>query len=124
MSEQRIKTRVHARGEAQGVFDAIHLSYGTPPWPDGHGADWAEAFLEKLAELLPKRRVPKPEPEPIIPIAQLGSKIIMFGQHKSKCFDDIPLDYLDWLCATYEDLVKDVRAYLKHPDLETRRGNG
>jgi hypothetical protein len=121
IDEKRVKARKHARDEAQGAFDMIHLIDGTPPWPDGYGADWAEAFLEKLAELLPKRRVSEPEPEKPIPIARLGGKVMVFGQHNGKCFDDIPLDYLDWVCAKSEDFVKEVRAYLTHPDLESRR---
>lgn len=121
MDEKKIKARVAGRKEAIPIYEMLFLSDGTPPWDDGYGADYAEALLEKLAELLPHRRLPAPEPEKREPIARLGAMVIEFGQYKGQCFDEIPLDYLDWICRTYEGLVKGVRAYLTHPELESRR---
>jgi hypothetical protein len=119
--EEKIKARVYGRQQAAAAYDLILLSDGTPPWFDGHGADFAEAFIEKMAELLPKRRTDAPAKEPLPPIARLGAVTLNFGQHKGLPLDEIPLDYLDWLCRTYEDLVKDLKAYLTHPELKSRR---
>lgn len=58
----------------------------------------------------------KPEP-----IARLGATEMPFGEHKGTSFDDVPLEYLDWLCRTQENFYKSLRAYLKHPELESRR---
>jgi hypothetical protein len=90
--------------------------------PNNWGADYADAFCETLRSLLPQRRKDVVEPKSPPPIARLGAMQIPFGQHAGKCFDDIPLDYLDWLCRSQEDFYRDLRAYLKHPELESRRG--
>lgn len=55
------------------------------------------------------------------PIARLGSTTIPFGQYIGRDFDSVPLDYLDWLCREHESFYKILRAYLKHPELESRR---
>lgn len=122
MNEQRIKARIAGRNEAVPIYEMLFLSDGTPPWNDGCGADYAEALLEKLAELLPHRRVAEPEPEKPEPIARLGSYVIQFGRYAGHAFDDTPLDYLDWLCREQEGFYKRLRAYLTHPELESRRG--
>lgn len=56
-----------------------------------------------------------------IPIARLGATEMPFGGHAGKKFDDVPLEYLDWLCRSQEDFYKSLRAYLRHPELESRR---
>lgn len=58
----------------------------------------------------------KPEP-----IARLGATEMPFGAHAGKSFDETPVEYLDWLCRSQEGFYKSLRAYLKHPELESRR---
>ena len=60
----------------------------------------------------------KPEP-----IARLGAIEMPFGAYAGKSFDETPIEYLDWLCRSDESFYKSLRAYLKHPDLESRRGS-
>ena len=82
--------------------------------------DFMQAVIEKIVaecDLAPK---PEPAPTPE-PIARLGAMLVPFGQHVGKRFDDVPLDYLDWLCREQESFYKTLRAYLKHPELESRR---
>lgn len=74
--------------------------------------------LQRRAGLLP----PLPEEEKHEPIARLGKLQMVFGAHKGKPFDEIPLDYLNWLCGQQEDFYKSLRAYLKHPHLQSHRG--
>lgn len=121
-NEARIKIRIIARNDAAEHYEMLMLSDGTPPWFDGHGADYAEAFLEKLAELLPKRRVAVPQPAKSVPLERLGSTLLLYGQHKGKTFDETPIEYLDWLCRANEDMAKDLRDYLTHPEIKIRRG--
>lgn len=35
---------------------------------------------------------------------------------------EVEIDYLSWLCGQQEASMKSLRAYLKHPELESRRG--
>lgn len=79
------------------------------------------AFVEKLRLIL----IPlTPEQSTsLAPIGRLGAVQITFGQHAGKCYDDVPLDYLDWLCGQQENNLASLRAYLKHPEIESRRGS-
>ena len=71
--------------------------------------DGSHKHIEEVAEV-------KPEP-----IARLGATEMPFGAHAGKTFDETPLEYLDWLCRSQESFYKSLRAYLKHPQLESRR---
>lgn len=112
--QARIQARVDGRIAAHEIVTLLK-------WPDGHGADYADAFVSQIRDLLPKRKADAIDVIPV-PIARLGAVKLEFGAHKGKTLDEVPLKYLDWLCRTTEDTLKDVRAYLKHPDLESRRG--
>lgn len=73
--------------------------------------------IERLAFLLkPSKTTAK-----LIPIARLGGMPIQFGQYANKTLDEIPLDYLDWLCNSSEVTAKTIKEYLNHPELEARR---
>lgn len=74
--------------------------------------------LQRQAGLLP----PATEQEQHEPIARLGLNTVPFGKFKGETFDDTDRSYLDWLCSELEMFLKDLRAYLKHPDLESHRG--
>lgn len=117
MNEAKIKARVHGR-EIADVLSDMAISEMKPH--TGHGADFAEAMLERLHDLMPKRRCTAPT-DTIEPVARLGQTVIRFGSHCGKKFDQIPLDYLDWLCGEQEDFLKGLRAYLKHPALKEHR---
>lgn len=112
MDEHKVAAKVAGRKAAEELVSLLSV-------PDGHGADYADILCETLRALLPKRRVP--EPEKPIPIARLGAMQMNFGIHQGKTFDEIPLEYLDWLCRSQEDMCKNLRAYLTHPDLKSRR---
>lgn len=133
----RVEARVAARKAAKEIIELLS-------WPDGYGADYADAFVETIRELLPKRRCPicggtehvDPLPGTVgrrcikccdvgnsrpVPIARLGATRIEYGEFIGQCYDDIPLERLDWYCRKAEENAKSLRAYLKHPDLESRR---
>lgn len=73
--------------------------------------DGSHAEIEDAAEA-------KPEP-----IARLGATVMPFGAHAGKTFDETPRAYLDWLCSSQESFYKSLRNYLRHPELESRRGS-
>ncbi len=115
VDEGKILARKSARDSASEIIQLLE-------WPDGYGADFAEAFLEALRSKLPKRRTTEPTPEKPQPIARLGATVMPFGAHQGKSFDEVPLEYLDWLCGTQESFHQALKAYLKHPELISRRG--
>lgn len=109
----RIKSRIGGREAARELASLIedHIS----------DRDFMEACIKALrirAGLID----PVPKPEKPEPIARLGATIVPFGKHIGKQFDEVPTDYLDWLCREQEEFYKTLRAYLKHPQLETHRG--
>ena len=116
VEDDRIKARIAGRQQA---FEIVQLL----EWKDGTGADFAETFLEELRSKLPQRAKSQEPEKPPEPIARLGATKMNFGAHFGKSFDEVPLDYLSWLCGSSEDLLKSLRAYLKHPELEARRGS-
>jgi len=113
---QRIQACIDGRRQAIELFDLLE-------WEDGFGADFAESLLKELAKLLPHRKKDEISVEQPTPIARLGSTLMPFGAYQGKRFDDVPLEYLDWLCRSQEDFYRDLRAYLKHPELTARRGH-
>lgn len=84
-------------------------------------ADFMDGFLSRLNRDFGCCEIEtagvKPEP-----IARLGATRIPFGSYDGMAFDEIPLEYLDWLCRSQEEFYKQLRAYLKHPELKSRRG--
>lgn len=111
---KHIEARIAGRKAAKELFSLLE-------WPDGHGADYADGLLAALREMLPQRKADIVEPEKPIPIARLGATSIPFGKWLNYTFDETPLEYLDWLCSSQESFCKDLRAYLKHPELAGRR---
>jgi len=113
--ETRIKAKVKAREDAREIAEMLS-------WGNGTGADYAESFLKELRSRLPVKESAKP-PTPLapIPIARLGAVPMPFGEHRDKPLDDVPLQYLEWLCGKQEEFLQGLRAYLKHPELEARR---
>lgn len=49
MDAESIKAKVEGRRSANLLLELLE-------WPDNHGADYAEAFLDEMRKLLPKRR--------------------------------------------------------------------
>ncbi len=114
VNRKRLEGRVAGRTQGRELFSLLS---------DGDSKD--KPFMEALVEEFQLRggllNPPEPEP-PAEPIARLGSTPIPFGQYKGQDFDSVPIDYLDWLCREHEAFYKTLRAYLKHPELESRRG--
>lgn len=114
VNEAVIAARVAGRKAAEEIKPLLE-------WPNNHGADFADGFLSQMRQLLPQRKADAIEPEKPQPIARLGAIEMPFGAHAGKTLDDVPLEYLDWLCRSQEEFYKNLRAYLKHPELESRR---
>lgn len=112
---KRVAARKTGRREAELIFDCL------VSWPDNYGADYAEAFLEELKNRLPQRADHKPDEKQLTPIARLGSTSLWYGEFKGQTFDDVPLDRLQWYLKVSEDNAKQLREYLTHPELESRR---
>lgn len=115
----RIKARVYGRNTAREVVGLLSIEAEPPELQ----IEISEAFIDELWKLLPQRPVAEQSKPALEPIARLGRLQIPFGIHKGKVFDDVPLDYLDWLAREQEGFYKSLRAYLTHPDLQSRRGH-
>ncbi len=116
--EKRIKARVAGRKAANEIFEYVALENS---WPDGHGSEFADSLCEELRKLLPQAKATEVKPEPLLPIARLGSEVITFGKYAGTQLDGVPLAYLDWLMKENEGFAKRLKAYLTHPELESRR---
>jgi hypothetical protein len=108
----RVERRIAGRSVAGELLDLIGAQRDD--------AIFMEAVIGqlRLATIGPPAEPPPPTHEPI---ARLGATQMEFGQYMGQTLDEVPRDYLDWLCATQEDFYRVLRAYLKHPDLESRR---
>jgi len=108
-----LATNIAARKDAEELLALIDAD----KMLDG---DYRDAFMRRLhLESKPPEDIKEPtKPEPI---ARLAAYEMPFGAHKGKTLDFIDVDYLDWLCRSTEDSLAAIRAYLKHPDLESRR---
>ena len=113
VNRNRIASRVRGREAAGELLSLLDAEVRDDP-------NAMEAIVEAL-ECFTNRNKQPPPTAPLEPIARLGTMIVPFGQHVGKRFDDVPLDYLDWLCREQESFYKTLRAYLKHPELESRR---
>lgn len=113
MSNQaRIINRVRGREASQQIRELIGDDFGN--------RDFMEAFVEQVqrdANLIDER----PPIVKVEPIARLGSHTLDYGEFKGRCLDDIPLARIDWYLRKAEENVKILRAYMKHPGLESRR---
>ena len=108
----RIRKRIEGRKAAGDIAELIGDLL--------HDRAYLAAFVEELQARFGEQHVEAQTPPPE-PIGRLGSTLIEFGVYRGKTFDDVPLEYLDWLCRVQEDSAKRLRAYLKHPELEARR---
>lgn len=115
MNEQKIKDRIAGRDCATSLMEMAGdcLLEGSAEF---HLAFW-ETIRDEAAKAFPQN----PPEQSHQPIARLGATVMPFGAHARMTFDEVPLEYLDWLCRSQEDFYKDLRAYLKHPELEGRR---
>lgn len=113
ISVERLKTKLRGGKLALELFGLI----ADEPYEVRRSI--AEAFRIAVCGKQPEK--PPEAPEPLEPIARLGSIYLEFGWQNGKCFDDIPLDYLEWLCGKTEDTAKHLKAYLTHPELPGRR---
>ena len=120
LDQKRLSSRVRGRQTARelcGLLKQIELS----------DRDFMAACLEQLLTeakldlaLIPASQLQAAHvPEPL---GRLATWQIPFGKYQGCSLDEIPLDYLDWLCRSQEDFYKGLRAYLQHPDLRSRRG--
>jgi len=115
MSEESLKRRV------QGSLKAVELSQLLEN-SEIEDADFMDGLIDRLQRDFGRDEVADVTDVKPPPINRLGNTKIDFGGHKGKTFDEIPLAYLDWLCRSQECFYRDLRAYLKHPELEARRG--
>lgn len=115
VNEAAIAARVAGRKAAEEIKPLLE-------WPNNHGADFADGFIGYMQQALPRRKADVVEPKKPEPIARLGATEMPFGTHAGLTFDETPLDYLDWLCGSQEHFYAKLRAYLTHPELESRRG--
>lgn len=113
VNRSRIASRVRGREVVAELLSLLDADVRDDP-------NTMEAIVESL-EAFTNRNKPKTPGPTVEPIARLGAMLLPFGQHVGKRFDDVPLDYLDWLCREQEGFYKTLRAYLKHPELESRR---
>lgn len=88
------------------------------------GREWAEAVLEDLADHTAdflvgfrRRMLAEYKAAEVDRTAmsddearRFGGQIITFGVHQSKRYDDVPLDYLEWLADQNAALVRYVRS--------------
>ncbi len=112
INRKRIASRIAGRRYARELLQLVTEEHR-------QDTDYMEAIVEEF-EKFTRRGVAEPA-EGLPPIARLGATMIPFGMHGGKSLDDVPLEYLDWLCREQEGLHGAVRAYLKHPELEGRR---
>lgn len=110
---ERVKQRIAGRNMARELFGLI----------EGDTADavYMKALVAEMESLAGLTREPEHTVKELEPIVRLGATVMPFGEHAHKRFDDVPLNYLDWLCREQESFYKTLRAYLKHPELEQRR---
>lgn len=106
----RLRRRIEGRKAAEEIRELLDI--GRDPTAD----PYLDAFIETLRPAAKPTNAPPREP-----IARLGATPLDFGAHRGKTFDDVPVDYLDWLCKSQESSAAALRSYLTHPDLESRR---
>lgn len=113
---ERIQERMAGRQSARDCWSLATADFDPPP------IAFCEGFADEIRKLSGiEQKESGINSADCGPIARLGAMEMPFGQHHGKSLDECPLDYLDWLCRSQEDFYKSLRAYLKHPDLESRR---
>lgn len=59
---------------------------------------------------------PLPEKiEPVRPMSDddarmFGRSVVSFGVHRDKCYDDVPLEYLEWLADRNTEILRYIRS--------------
>lgn len=88
------------------------------------GREWAEAVLEDLAQTsdeykagFMRRMLKEFQPDEIDRSAMtdeqaraFGRQVVNFGVHRDKCYDDVPLEYLEWLVDENTALARYIRS--------------
>jgi len=116
MGLKEIAARVAGRKQAAEILDLLEYDKDTKQQFGG-------AFLDEIHQhLIGKQPEEKPNPANIEPIGRLGATIMRFGEFSGMPFDNVPMERLDWYLRTAEENVKVLRAYLTHPEIESRRG--
>lgn len=113
---KRLESRIAGRKAAVEAWEMYA--------PDICDFYFAESFIDELklrTGIADRERAAAELGDKPESISRLGETAMPFGAHSGKSFDDVPIEYLDWLCRSQEDFYKSLRAYLKHPDLESRR---
>lgn len=108
---RRVLSRKAGREDAEQLRELIN-------WKDHDGVQYAEAFLKRLAELLPAKRSRKPKP---VCIARLGATMMNYGEYNGKGYDEVPRERLDWYLKVQEEAVRSLTAYLNHPEVDDHR---
>lgn len=68
--------------------------------------------------------MPPSPPETIAPLSdeaarKFGRIVLSFGLHRGKRYDEVPLDYLEWLADSRTDLVRYIRSRRIQSEHET-----
>ena len=120
VNEAKVLACKEGRAAADTIYSLV-LEDISRKYPN-HGADFAEALLARLKELLPQRAADQPPPgPPPCPIARLGLTGMEYGRYTGKTYDEIPQRDLAWYADIAEDNVRMLREYLNHPDFESHR---
>ena len=117
MNMKRIRLRVEGRKFAREIMSLAATEHADE-------REFWEACIDEIAgDKAPPLPVAPEVNEPLTPIARLGAERMPFGEYRGKPLDDVSIAYLDWLCREQEHFYRTLRAYLKHPDLQSRRGD-
>lgn len=103
MDTTRIDSRVRGRGVATDLASLIEFELQC----DRHAMDALAEYFEQFRIREDTRKIVE------LTMTQLAAERIPFGIHAGKRFDEIPVEYLDWLCGEQEGFYQKLRAYLK-----------
>lgn len=111
MNSQDIASKIAGRQAAGDVADLI----GDQLCDRAFFGRFIEVLQEKFGDGGSDSIVP---PEPV---SRLGRTVVPFGVYRESSFDETPIAYLDWLCREQESFLSQLKAYLKHPDIDEHR---
>ena len=127
-TQERSKKRIEDRVRGRKTAKELHELLGD--MDETESKEYFEALIEELSKLLGITLVQQSKDSVTsqVPINVSGAYPLTFGKHVGKTLDEIPTDYLDWLCREYEAgqhtgsyTYKMLSSYLRHPDFESRR---
>ncbi len=114
-SEERVKSRIAGRKMAKDLLEFLNESQLT----DQH---YMAGLIQEIARssgmLLEAKREPSKQSGDSLSFEQLRTMEIPFGQYHGQTLDEVPLNYLDWLCQEQEQFLSFLHPYLKHPVLK------